>query len=387
MIQKNLWASVCIVASLGFAAAAIAAPRARDAGVPFDGDPGPLDAITDVAGVEVGQITLIDGDGPLVLGKGPVRTGVTAVFPKGKNYPGFVYAGTFVANGTGEMTGRALIDEIGEFSGPVVLTGSGSVGVARDAVQAWYARRTGGDPEQTFIYTLPVVAETFDGRLNDTFGQHVKAEDVFRALDTAQSGPVEEGSVGGGTGMVAYGFKAGIGTASRRVALGGHAYTVGVLVQANYGSRDQLIMAGVPVGRRLAADSGAPAPAKEGSIVVVIATDAPLLPNQLRRLALRATHGMARVGGMSGTTSGDLFLAFSTARPDSLDKVVLQARYIDSFALNPLLAATVLATEEAIVNSLFAGRTMKGINGHVVESLPIERVRALLREATRSPKS
>jgi D-aminopeptidase len=281
------------------------------------------------------------------------------------------------------MTGRALIDEIGEFSGPVALTGSGSVGVVRDAVQAWYARQTGGDPERTFLYTLPVVAETFDGRLNDTFGQHVKAEQVFRTLDAARAGPVDEGSVGGGTGMVAYGFKAGIGTASRRVALGAHTYMVGVLVQANFGARDQLLIAGVPVGRELTAEAANSTPAKEGSIIVVIATDAPLLPNQLRRLALRATHGVARVGGMSGTTSGDLFLAFSTVRPDKLDDVVLQARYIDSFALNPLLAATVLATEEAIVNSLFAGRTMRGINGHVAEGLPIERVLALLRAAGR----
>jgi D-aminopeptidase len=384
VLQKSLWTLICIVVSCGLAAAAIAAPRARDLGVPFDGDPGPLDAITDVAGVEVGQITLIEGDGPLVLGKGPVRTGVTAVFPKGKAYPGFVYAGTFVANGTGEMTGRALIDEIGEFSGPVVLTGSGSVGVAHDAVQAWYARRTGGDPEQTLLYTLPVVAETFDGRLNDTFGRHVKAEDVFRALDTAKNGPVEEGSVGGGTGMVAFGFKAGIGTASRRVTLAGHTYTVGVLVQANFGSRNQMIIAGVPIGRELAAASAQPA--KEGSLVVVIGTDAPLLPNQLRRLALRGTHGMARVGGMSGTTSGDLFLAFSTSRPDKVGEEVLQARYIDSFALNPIFAAAVLATEEAIVNSLFAAQTMRGIDGHVVEGLPIEQTCSLLRNAGRLSK-
>ena len=379
MIQKSLWTSIGIIAAWTFAAAAVAAPRARDAGVPFEGDPGLLDAITDVPGVEVGQVTLIDGDGPLVLGKGPVRTGVTAVFPKGKDYPGFVFAGTFVANGTGEMTGRAMIDEIGEFTGPVVLTGSGSVGVAHDAVQAWYARRTGGDPEKTFTYTLPVVAETFDGRLNDTFGQHVKTEHVFRALDTAKGGPVEEGSVGGGTGMVAYGFKAGIGTASRRVTLAGNTYTVGVIVQANFGSRDQLIIAGVPIGLELNAASASPA--KEGSLVTVIATDAPLLPSQLRRLALRATHGMARVGGMSGTTSGDLFLAFSTAQPGKLGESVLQARYIDSFALNPIFAATVLATEEAIVNSLFAAQTMRGIDGHVVEGLPIERVRSLLRAA------
>jgi len=330
--------------------------------------------------VEVGQVTLISGEGARVPGQGPVRTGVTAIFPKTKSYPGLVYAGTFVANGTGEMTGRALIDEVGEFSGPVVLTGSGSVGVARDAVQAWYAKKTGGDPEATFLYTLPVVAETFDGSLNDVFGQHVTAAHVFQALDSATSGPVEEGSVGGGTGMVAHGFKAGIGTSSRRVTVQGTTYTVGVLVQANHGGRDQLTIAGVPVGKRLAASAETPK-AKEGSIIVVVATDAPLLPHQLRRIALRATHGMARVGGMSGTTSGDIFLAFSTVRPVASTGGLLRMEYLDSFALNPLFSATVLATEEAIVNALFAGRTMAGINGHVVEGLPVDKVLVLLRDA------
>jgi L-aminopeptidase/D-esterase-like protein len=383
MDRLNLSMALALFLSLGCIATAQGGPRAREAGVPFEGDTGPLDAITDVAGVEVGQVTLISGDGALILGKGPVRTGVTAIFPKGKTYPGFVYGGTFVANGTGEMSGRALIDELGEFTGPIVLTGSGSVGVAHDTVQSWYARRTGGDPEDTFAYTLPVVAETFDGQLNDTFGQHVKPEHVFQALDSARSGPVDEGSVGGGTGMVAFGFKGGIGTASRMVRLAGKIYTVGVLVQANFGGRDQLTIAGVPVGRRLAAAPVAAAPQKEGSIVIVVATDAPLLPSQLRRVALRATHGLARVGGMSGTTSGDLFLAFSTAGPEKAEGDELITRYIDSLALNPILAAAVLATEEAIVNSLFAGRTMKGINGHVADGLPIDRVRSILREAGR----
>ena len=383
MVRLNVSMVLGVLLSLGLIATVGAAPRAREAGVPFEGDPGPLDAITDVAGVEVGQVTLVSGDGPLIVGKGPIRTGVTAIFPKGRAYPGFVYGGTFVANGTGEMTGRALIDELGEFTGPIVLTGSGSVGVAHDTVQSWYARHTGGDPEETFAYTLPVVAETFDGQLNDTFGQHVKPEDVFQALDHATGGSVAEGSVGGGTGMVAFGFKAGIGTASRLVSLAGKTYSVGVLVQANFGGRDQLIIAGVPVGRRLVISPPAAAPKKEGSIIIVVATDAPLLPNQLRRVALRATHGLARVGGMSGTTSGDLFVAFSTVRPEKAEGAELKTHYIDSLALNPILAATVLATEEAIVNSLFAGRTMKGINGHVVEGLPIERVRAILRDAGR----
>lgn len=383
---KQCWLLVWTVIAASLATASVAGVRAREAGVPFEGRPGPLDAITDVAGVEVGQVTLIEGDGPLHVGIGPVRTGLTAIFPEGRGYMGFVSAGTFVANGTGEMTGRALIDEIGEFSGPIVLTGTGSVGIAHDTVQAWYAHKTGGSPESTFMFSLPVVAETFDGRLNDTFGQHLTAADVVKALDTARSGPVEEGGVGGGTGMVAYGFKGGIGTSSRQVVMAGHAYTVGVLVQANYGARDQLTIAGVPVGRRLPAlspTSPAAPVKKEGSIIVVIATDAPLLPQQLRRLALRATHGVARVGGLSGTSSGDMFVAFSTVRPDKLDEVVLQTRYIDSFALNPLLAAAAFGTEEAIVNALFAGRTMRGINGTVVEGLPVESVLSLLRAAGR----
>jgi L-aminopeptidase/D-esterase-like protein len=382
--MPHLRATFAIIALALFTANVVAGdrPRAREAGVPFDGGIGALNAITDVPGVEVGQVTLIEGTGALVPGKGPVRTGVTAIFPKGKAYPGLVHAGTFVANGTGEMTGRALIDEIGEFSGPVVLTGSGSVGLARDAVQAWYARKTGGDPESTFLYTLPVVAETFDGSLNDTFGQHVKREHVFAALDAARSGPVAEGSVGGGTGMVTHGYKAGIGTSSRRVSLGGATYTVGVLVQANYGSRDQLTIAGVPVGRLLSARAEPPK-VKEGSIIVVVATDAPLLPHQLRRMALRATHGMARVGGMSGTTSGDIFLAFSTVRPDETPDQLQQMKFIDSFSLNPILAATVLATEEAIVNSLFAATSMRGINDRLVEGLPIDQVLPLLEQAAR----
>jgi L-aminopeptidase/D-esterase-like protein len=390
-MQKQFWILILMTAALSLATASVAGVRARDAGVPFEGRPGPLNAITDVAGVEVGQVTLIEGEGALHVGSGPTRTGLTAIFPKGRGYMGFVSAGTFVANGMGEMTGRALIDEIGEFTGPVVLTGTGSVGIAHDTVQAWYARKTGGDPEGTFIFALPVVAETFDGRLNDTFGQHLTPEHVAKALDTAQGGPVEEGGVGGGTGMVAYGFKGGIGTASQQVAMAGHIYTLGVLVQANYGARDQLTIAGVPVGRQLAAPAGAIPPAsapakKEGSIIVVIATDAPLLPAQLRRLALRATHGVARVGGLSGTTSGDMFVAFSTARPQKVDEVVLQTQYIDSFALNPLLAAAAFGTEEAIVNALFAGRTMRGINGTVVEGLPVDAVRSLLRAAGRLQK-
>jgi L-aminopeptidase/D-esterase-like protein len=353
--------------------------RARAAGVPLLGTPGPLNAITDVSGVEVGQTTLVSGSGLLVPGHGPVRTGVTVIFPKGRAYLGSVYAGSFVLNGTGELTGRSLIEELGEFFGPVALTGTGSVGTVRDAVQAWYRRRLGGDPERLFPFSLPVVGETFDGTLNDVFGGHVHPEHVFAALDGARPGPVEEGNVGGGTGMTAHGFKAGIGTSSRVVAVGGERYTVGVLVQANHGSRDQLTIAGVPVGRELR-DPAPTGRAKEGSIVVVVATDAPLLPHQLRRVAVRATHGMARVGGMSGTTSGDIFLAFSTARPTGEDAAAHQVTYLDSLALNPLFEATVLATEEAILNALFTAKTMSGINGTTVAAIPVERVQEILKK-------
>ena len=284
----------------GVVAAAAAVPRARDLGVPFGGMPGHCNAITDVAGVEVGHRTLIAGEGALEMGLGPVRTGVTAVFPKGRAYEGFVPAGVFVANGTGELTGRALIEELGLFSGPVMLTGTGSVGVVRDAVIAWYRGRFGADEERLFTHVLPVVGETYDGFLNDTFGQHVRAEDAFAAMDAARAGPVAEGSVGGGTGMMAFGFKAGIGTASQVLPAERGGYTVGVLVQANFGGRSQLTVAGVPAGAEIDTPMPSRGPRKDGSIIAIVATDAPLLPHQLRRLALRATHGMARTGGLSG---------------------------------------------------------------------------------------
>jgi D-aminopeptidase len=357
-----------------------AAPqRARDLGVPFQGAPGACNAITDVRGVEVGHRTLVAGDGALVMGQGPVRTGVTAVFPLGRSFAGFVPAGVFVANGTGELTGRALIEEVGLFSGPVMLTGTGSVGVVRDAVIAWYRNRLGPDEDALFPHILPVVGETYDGFLNDTFGQHVRAEDAFAAMDAARAGPVAEGSVGGGTGMMAFAFKGGIGTSSRVLPaeLGG--YTVGVLVQANFGGRSQLLVAGVPVGTEIKDLMPSRGPRKDGSIITVIATDAPLLPHQLRRLALRATHGMARTGGLSGTTSGDIFLAFSTVTPEADGSGHQVARFVDSFEMNPLLEATALATEEAIINSLVANLAMTGINGNTVQALPHDRLQQVLR--------
>jgi L-aminopeptidase/D-esterase-like protein len=356
-----------------------AATRARDLGIPFTGTTGACNAITDVAGVEVGHRTLVTGDGVLVIGKGPVRTGVTAVFPKGRSYEGFVHAGAFVANGTGELTGRALIEEVGLFSGPVMLTGTGSVGVVRDAVIGWYRRQLGPDEDRLFPHILPVVGETYDGFLNDTFGQHVRPEDAFAAMDAARTGPVAEGSVGGGTGMMAFAFKGGIGTSSRVLAAGLGGYVVGVLVQSNFGGRSQLTVTGVPVGAGITDLLPTRGARKDGSIIVVIATDAPLLPHQLRRLAVRATHGMARTGGLSGTTSGDIFLAFSTVEPRADGPGHYTARFVDSFEMNPLLEAAALATEEAIVNSIVANATMTGVNGNTVHALPHDRLQQALR--------
>lgn len=351
-------------------------PRARALGVPFEGTPGPLDALTDVPGVEVGHTTLIEGDpGPLVVGQGPVRTGVTAILPRGKtgSLDDPVFAGVFSLNGNGEMTGTAWVEESGFLEGPVVLTNTHSVGVARDSVIAW--RVAHGPPDASgYFWSLPVVAETWDGWLNDANGFHVKPEHVFHTLDAAAGGPVAEGNVGGGTGNVCYEFKAGIGTASRQT--GG--WTVGALVQANCGLRGQLTVAGVPVGREL--PEGARRREEYGSIIIVVGTDAPLLPHQLKRLARRAAMGLARTGSVSGNGSGDLILAFSTANPHAGEaEGTRNVQMLPNEAMNKLFTATVQAVEEAIVNALVAGATMEGRDGHRVESLPHERLREILR--------
>jgi L-aminopeptidase/D-esterase-like protein len=348
-------------------------PRARDLGVPFDGTPGRLDAITDVAGVEVGQVTLVSGEGKLVVGRGPVRTGVTAVHPRGKASNDPVFAGSFVLNGNGEMTGLAWLRESGFLEGPVVLTNTHSVGIARDAVIAWQTRRgPGAQP-----WGLPVVAETWDGWLNDINGFHVKDTHVFEALDSAHGGPVDEGGVGGGTGMVCFEFKGGIGTSSRRLDAPHGGYTLGVLVQANFGVRRQLTIAGVPVGREIT--DGTFRDDEAGSIIAVVATDAPLLPHQLDRLARRVAMGLARTGSVAMNGSGDLFVAFSTANPGvALAKSAVTATVLPNEAMNPLFTATVQATEEAVVNALVAGRTTTGIDGHRVLGLPHDRLREIL---------
>jgi D-aminopeptidase len=356
---------LCVATSLG----AQSKQRARELGLPIDGTPGPLDAITDVRGLEVGQVTLISGSGKLVVGKGPVRTGVTVVHPRGKGNNDPVFGAWFTLNGNGEMTGTTWLQESGILEGPIAITNTHSVGLVRDAILQWQVTRPGMQP-----WGLPVVAETWDGSLNDINGFHVKPEHVLRALDSATTGPVREGNVGGGTGMVCHGFKGGIGTSSRRVG----EYTVGVLVQCNYGSRQELRIGGVPVGKEIM-DLMPGSDDDVGSIIVIVATDAPLLPHQLKRLVTRVSLGIGRMGGVGGNSSGDIFIAFSTANPRTAgDTGTVSVRMMPNPRMNPLFFATVQATETAIVNALLAAETMTGINDHRVHAMPLDRVRAIM---------
>ena len=362
-----------------------AKPRARDLGVPFEGNTGPLNAITDVAGVEVGVTTLIDGDGPLQVGKGPVRTGVTAILPRGKSSNDPVMAGWFSMNGNGEMTGTTWVKESGFLEGPVFITNTHSVGVVRDAAIAWGLKHGA----QLQPWSLPVVAETWDGALNDINGFHVKPEHVFAALDGARGGRVPEGNVGGGTGIICYQFKCGTGTASRTLDAQGGGYTVGVLVQANHGRRGELRIAGVPIGAEIPMTPARTGGDQEvGSIIIVVATDAPLLPHQLERIARRATLGLARTGATSGNGSGDIFIAFSTANPKAASAAgVASVQMVSNDRISALFSATVQATEEAIVNALVAGETMRGIDGRVVTALPHDTLKSLLKKYGRSPST
>jgi D-aminopeptidase len=381
-----------LLSAVGAAASAgeqqAAKQRARDLGIPFDGTPGPLNAITDVEGVLVGQTTLISGEGKLVVGKGPIRTGVTAVLPRGaESMQRFSFAGWYSQNGNGEMTGTTWVEESGFLESPVLITNTHSVGVVRDAVIAW--RVAHGPPDATDSWwSLPVVAETWDGWLNDINGFHVKPEHVFHALDSARGGPVEEGAVGGGTGMVCNGFKGGIGTSSRRLTDQDGGYTVGVLVQCNYGVRRNLRIAGIPVGREIESeDPYAFVPSdlgERGSIIVVVATNAPLLPHQLKRLARRVSLGLGRTGSIAGNGSGDIFIAFSTANPGASDLGhVIELRMLPNDSMDPLFAATVQATEESIVNAMVAATDMTGIDGHHVRALPHAELRAVLAKYNR----
>ena len=363
-------------------------PRARDLGVPFDGTPGKWNAITDVAGVAVGHKTLISGEGKLVVGQGPVRTGVTAVIPRASDFFDPVYASWFAQNGNGEMTGTTWVEESGFLDGHVMITNTHSVGVVRDAVIAWRLKHLPPKIVQD-AWSLPVVAETWDGWLNDLNGFHVKPQDAFDALDSAKSGPVAEGSVGGGTGMICNEFKGGIGTSSRVLSAKDGGYTVGVLVQCNYGLRPHLRIAGVPVGKEIPQER---AYAQEtGSIIVVVATDAPLIPTQLKRVAHRVTDGLGRLGSISGNGSGDIFIAFSTANPHAYygeksavygDKpATIQTVINDN--LDPIFEATVQATEEAVVNALVAAETMVGRDNHKVIALPHDQLREVLKKYNR----
>lgn len=393
------------------AAASPAEPRARDLGVPFDGTPGPLNAITDVAGVEVGFKTLIKGEGRLVVGQGPVRTGVTAIFPRGKNNDKAVFAGFFAGNGNGDMTGTHWVDESGLVETPILITNTGSVGVVRDAAIKWMVQH-----HHFGQFWYPITAETADWPLNDIRGQHVTTQDALDALNSAASGAVLEGNVGGGTGMVCNGFKGGTGTSSRKLEEKAGGYTVGVLVQCNYGSQEQLRVAGISVAREMKLQQpcvekkldppalwwdGSPAPVcnpnsasnggmvlpERGSIIVIVATDAPLTPDQLKRLARRVSVGLGRTGAIEGDESGDIFLAFSTANAGADEGNSAAPPYtapnakierVQSWKMDSIFTAVVQATEESVINAIIAAKTMVGADGWVIPALPHDQLLKVL---------
>ncbi|MGH6949200.1 MAG: P1 family peptidase [Kiloniellales bacterium] len=357
-------------------------PRARALGIPFDGKPGRFNAVTDVAGVSVGTVTLVSGEGPLVIGAGPVRTGVTAILPRPPAEAAVpVMAAVGVLNGTGELTGAWQIEETGLADWPITLTNTASCGTTRDGTLHWMRKHCPDVIDAA--WKLPVAAETYDGHLNDINGFHVTVAHTVEAIEKAAGGPVEEGSLGGGTGMLCYQFKGGNGTASRLVEDPAGSFAVGVFVQANFGAREELMVRGVPVGKHLplAEPTSPPAHKRDGSIIVAIATDAPLLPHQLKRVARRATLGIARTGTAGRQSSGDIFLAFSTANSEAISASdgLARADYLPDARLNPLFTATVEATEEAILNALVANETMTGRDGHVAEALPHDELRALLK--------
>jgi len=374
--MRTLLVAIMLAACFGTAVAADH-PRARALGIPFDGTPGPLNAITDVAPVAVGYATLIEG-----AGEHAVRTGVTAILPRGRTTLATpVFAGVFSLNGNGELTGVHWIQESGFLEGPVMITGTHSVGTVRDAVIAWRIKQGKPDPSG-YWWSLPVVGETWDGDLSDAKAFPVKPEHVFAALDSARAGgPIAEGNVGGGTAMICHEYKCGTGTSSRVVQIAGQRYTVGVLVQANYGVRSELRIAGVPVGKFL--PKARPDAQDQGSIIIVIATDAPLLPQQLQRLARRASLGLARNGSYSGDGSGDLFLAFSTANAQVSQVRSFEVRTLANGQLNPLFLATVQGVEESIVNAMVAAETMTGVNGRTVPAIDTAELRKILERFNR----
>ena len=363
-------------------------PRARTIGIPFDGTPGKFNAITDVKGVEVGYSTIISGTGKNIRGKGPVRTGVTAILPRGRNNNP-VYGNWYSLNGNGEMTGTTWLTESGFLEGPIMITNTNSVGVVRDAVLKWFVKT--GWYKEDFWYTYPVVAETYDGFLNDIYGFHVKENNAFEALDSAKSGFIKEGNVGGGTGMMCLGFKGGSGTSSRVIKVKDSTYTLGVFVQSNFGRKRNLLIAGVPVGKELidTLNDELKAPPSyrqegDGSIIVVVATDAPLLPHQLKRVVQRVSLGIGAVGGQGTNGSGDIFIAFSTANSTAFQRAdFTKVDVLPNDEINPLFEATIQATEEAIINAMVAAETMEGINGNKSYALPHKLVMDILKKYNR----
>ena len=370
--MNKLARAIASVACFLCAASALAEPRARDLGIPFDGQPGVYNAITDIAGVTVGYSTLIEGKA--------IRTGVTAVLPRGaatRDKP--VFAGVFSLNGNGEMTGTHWIEESGFLEGPVFMTNTHSVGVVRDAAIAWRVQQ--GDADASgYWWSLPVVAETWDGELNDINGFHVKPQHVFAALESAHGGAIAEGNVGGGTGMICHEFKCGTGTSSRVVRIDDTPYTIGALVQANYGIRSELRIAGVPVGKHLQNDLLWSKPKDQGSIIIVIATDAPLLPHQLKRLARRASLGLARNGSYAGNGSGDIFIAFSTANDNASQAATATVRTLGNDQMDDLFLATVQSVEESIVNAMIAAKTMIGVEGHKAVAIDHAQLQRVLKK-------
>ena len=362
--------------------------RARDLGIHFDGSPGPFNAITDVPGVQVGHTTLTEGEGKLIQGKGPIRTGVTAILPRGdRSLDDPCFAGWSSLNGNGEMTGTTWVEESGFAEGPIMITNTHSVGIVRDAVISWRASQGSADASG-YWWSLPIVAETWDGFLNDINGFHVKEKHAHEAIRNAKGGPVEEGCVGGGTGMVCHSFKGGIGTSSRVVNINNQDYTLGVLVQANYGDRKNLTIAGVPVGKKITdfmpRDSYEKNHEGDGSIIVVIATDAPLLAHQMKRLARRVPMGIGKVGGYGHDGSGDIFIAFSTANSNvAFSDGIVNVEMLPNWMISPLFEATVQAVEEAIVNTLVAAETMEGINNNKVWALPHDRLIDIMKKYNR----
>lgn len=374
-----------VIAVIGSQLIAEETNRARDWGIPFEGIPGPLNAITDVTGVEVGYSTIISGNGSLTVGQGPIRTGVTAILPRGKYSEDPVYAGSFVLNGNGEMTGLSWVNESGFLEGPVMITNTHSVGSVHEAVLKWQVRTN----RYQSLWSLPIVGETWDGYLNDINGFHVSYQHVAQSLETASSGPIQEGNVGGGTGMVCYEFKGGTGTSSRIMKTGAGNFTVGVMVQANFGRRHQLMIAGIPIGKTLTGHApytdGRDLYEETGSMIAVVATDAPLLPTQLKRLAARVSLGMARTGSTSGNGSGDIFIAFSTANADSKSPAsgTATVSVLSNEHISGLFSATALAIEEAIINAMVAAETMVGRDEHTVIELPKTDVIQLLKKHKR----